>query len=341
MAKLSLRQLSAYAKPDSHLTKQTLHGAIVTVAGAALAIFLFINEMSHFWKLHRVTKMSVDLERRHDLAVNIDIVFPAVPCAVLSLDVLDISGTNENDASFAKGMQIHKMRLDPNGKQIGKTEYVTPQSQHVLGDGGGGSMVNVNVQQAMKHLTEMEEEEQQHEGCHLLGTMLVKRVAGRVHISVHQNMIFQLIPQLLGDHHVPHIVNMTHHINELSFGPHYPGRVNPLDGYDRLVRGPIFQAFKYFLKIVPTEYYNRLGHATETHQYSISEYSTTITADGKQPAAVDFMYDISPIVVIVNDSPPSFLHFLVRLCAVIGGVFAVTRMTDRWVHWIVTMLTSR
>lgn len=41
-------------------------------------------------------------------------------------------------------------------------------------------------------------------------------------------------------------------------------------------------------------------------------------------ASVDINYDISPIVVTVNDRPPSFLHFLVRLCAVIGGVFAVT-----------------
>ena len=28
-------------------------------------------------------QMSVDLERRHDLPINIDIRFPAVPCAVL------------------------------------------------------------------------------------------------------------------------------------------------------------------------------------------------------------------------------------------------------------------
>ena len=64
--------------------------------------------------------MSVDLERRHDLPINIDILFPAVPCAVLSMDVLDVSGTNENDASFAKGMNIHKHRLDSRGKKIGE-----------------------------------------------------------------------------------------------------------------------------------------------------------------------------------------------------------------------------
>lgn len=47
--------------------------------------------------------------------------------AVLSIDVLDISGTAENDASFAHHMRVHKMRLDKAGNQIGKAEYHTPQ----------------------------------------------------------------------------------------------------------------------------------------------------------------------------------------------------------------------
>lgn len=51
---------------------------------------------------------------------------------------------------------------------------------------------------------------------------------------------------------------MTHTIQHLGFGPHFPGQLNPLDGYVRTVsRQPLH--FKYFLKVVPTEFYNRLG----------------------------------------------------------------------------------
>jgi hypothetical protein len=59
------------------------------------------------------------------------VIYPESPVvlAVLSLDVLDVSGTNENDASFARGFDIHKIRLDSQGRQIGKAEYLTPQSQ--------------------------------------------------------------------------------------------------------------------------------------------------------------------------------------------------------------------
>jgi hypothetical protein len=98
-------------------------------------------------------------------------------------------------------------------------------------------------------------------------------------------------------------------------------------------------------QVVPTEYYSRLGRVTETHQYSVSEYSAlyATSAEGQEhyPPAVDILYDISPIIMSVNDRPPSFLHFLVRLCAVVGGVFAITRMADRWVDWGVRLANPR
>ena len=57
-------------------------------------------------------------------------------------------------------------------------------------------------------------------------------------------------PQLLGGHHAPRVLNMSHHIYELSFGPHFPGLVNPLDGFERIVtQSTGFQAFNYFIKV--------------------------------------------------------------------------------------------
>ncbi|KAG1664119.1 hypothetical protein FOA52_011942 [Chlamydomonas sp. UWO 241] len=341
-----LTRLSAYARPDSELVTHTTHGAIVTCLGVLLALVLFINEL-HFYSALRVTQMSVDLARRHDLPINVDISFPAVPCALLSVDVLDVSGTSENDASFAKDMRLHKKRLDPLGNVIGVPEYLTPQSQHLMADHMGGAVMNVNIMEAHKHLLDMEDEEKQHEGCRLTGTMVVRRVAGRLHVSSHQGMIWKMMPQLLGEHHVPKATNMSHTVHEVSFGAHFPGLVNPLDGFDRVVTsGEAPKTYKYFVKVVPTEYYGRWGGpVTETNQYSVTEYVSKVlpSEPGEpepQPPAFDIMYDISPIVVTVNDSPTTTLHFVVRLCAVVGGVFAVTRMMDRWVHWAVKAVTQ-
>ncbi|GLI71203.1 hypothetical protein VaNZ11_016322 [Volvox africanus] len=335
--KFKLASLSAYVKPEAHLVQQTIHGALVTLCGILLATVLFVHEMGSFYREHHVTQMSVDMARRHALTINIVITFPSVPCAVLSIDVLDISGTAENDASYAHHMHIHKMRLDAAGKQIGRVEYHTPQSQQIM-DTGSEQLVSVNIQEAMQHLVDMEDESDHHEGCHVYGSMDVKRVAGRLHISIHQNMVFQMLPQLLGSHHIPKILNMTHSIKHLSFGPIYPGQLNPLDGYVHTVKKEPY-SFKYFLKIVPTEYYNRLGHVTETHQYSVTEYTQTLEP-GYAPS-LDIHYDLSPIVMTINERPPSLLHFLVRICAVVGGAFAITRMTDRWVDWFVRLVTKQ
>ena len=43
-------------------------------------------------------------------------------------------------------------------------------------------------------------------------------------------------------------MNMSHSIKSLSFGPHYPGQVNPLDNLKRMLEKEM-QAFKYFIKV--------------------------------------------------------------------------------------------
>ena len=67
-------------------------------------------------------------------------------------------------------------------------------------------------------------------------------------------------------------INMTHHIHKLRFGPSYPGRINALDGFDRIVDHD-YGTFKYFLTIVPTRYVSASWWSSiETFSYSVSEY---------------------------------------------------------------------
>jgi Endoplasmic reticulum vesicle transporter len=64
------------------------------------------------------------------------------------------------------------------------------------------------------------------------------------------------------------------------------------------------------------------GRATETHQYSVSEYAVAVGTQERPMLAIQ--YDTSPIVVTIRERPYNFLHFLVRICAVVGGAFAIT-----------------
>ncbi len=55
-------------------------------------------------------------------------------------------------------------------------------------------------------------------------------------------------PQLLQGHHIPQVLNMSHVIHHVAFGPDFPGQVRPLDGFSRIL-DTNFASFKYFLKV--------------------------------------------------------------------------------------------
>ncbi|KAF6257361.1 endoplasmic reticulum-golgi intermediate compartment-domain-containing protein [Scenedesmus sp. NREL 46B-D3] len=78
---MRLKGFSAFQHAESHLTRQTTHGAIVTVLGVILGITLAAHEISYYVSGKGESKMTVDLARRHDLNVHVDISFPAIPCA--------------------------------------------------------------------------------------------------------------------------------------------------------------------------------------------------------------------------------------------------------------------
>ena len=66
------------------------------------------------------------------------------------------------------------------------------------------------------------------------------------------------------------------------------------------------------------------GKRTKTHQYSVTEYDTVVHKGQMQMPSVLFIYDLSPISVTITETRKSFAHLLVRVCAVVGGVIAVT-----------------
>ena len=90
-------------------------------------------------------------------------------------------------------------------------------------------------------------------------------------------------------------------------------------------------AFKYYLKAVPTDYIDRWGRVLNTYQYSMNELYVPL--DHYHYPEIQFEYDISPIEVEVRQATSSLGHFLTRICAVVGGAFAVTGMIDKFVFW--------
>uniref|UniRef100_A0A0E0D7T8 Endoplasmic reticulum vesicle transporter C-terminal domain-containing protein n=1 Tax=Oryza meridionalis TaxID=40149 RepID=A0A0E0D7T8_9ORYZ len=337
----SLKNFNAFPHAEDHLLKKTYSGAIVTIFGLIIMVTLFAHELKFYLTTYTVHQMSVDLKRGETLPIHINMSFPSLPCEVLSVDAIDMSGKHEVDLHT----NIWKLRLDKYGHIIG-TEYLNDLVEKEHGTHNHDHDHEHQDEQKKQEHTFNEDAEkmvksvkqamENGEGCRVYGVLDVQRVAGNFHISVHGLNIFVAEKIFDGSSHV----NVSHIIHDLSFGPKYPGIHNPLDETTRILHDTS-GTFKYYIKIVPTEYRYLSKQVLPTNQFSVTEYFVPKRATDRSAwPAVYFLYDLSPITVTIKEERRNFLHFLTRLCAVLGGTFAMTGMLDRWMYRLIESVTK-
>ncbi|WOL19599.1 endoplasmic reticulum-Golgi intermediate compartment protein 3 isoform X1 [Canna indica] len=337
----SLRNFDAFPRAEEHLLQKTRSGAIVSIIGLVVMITLFLHELNYYLTTFTVHQMSVDLKRGENLPIHINMTFPSLPCEVLSVDAIDMSGKHEVDLDT----NIWKIRLNKEGYYIG-AEYLSDlvEKEHSAHNHDGSDHHDDSTEKKPEHTFSSDAEKMvdtvkqaiaNGEGCRVYGVLDVQRVAGNFHISVHGLNIFVAQQIFGGAEHV----NVSHVIHDLSFGPKYPGIHNPLDETTRILHDTS-GTFKYYIKIVPTEYRYLSKEVLPTNQFSVTEYFVPKRANDRLWPAVFFLYDLSPITVTIKEERRSFLHFLTRLCAVLGGTFALTGMLDRWMYRFIEAITK-
>jgi len=345
--KQALKNFDAFPRAEEHLTQKTSSGAIVSVIGLIIMATLFLHELQYYLTTKTVHEMSVDVKRGENLPIHINMTFPSIPCEILSVDAIDMSGKHEVDLDT----NIWKLRLSKDGYIIG-SEYVSDlvEKEHTSDDHGehGPSKTDVIVhhedtkhfhgfgKDPVKMIKDVKRAIDDGEGCRVFGVLDVQRVAGNFHISVHGLNIIVAQQIFEGANHV----NVSHIIHDLSFGPKYPGIHNPLDGTVRIL-SDASGTFKYYIKIVPTEYRYLSKEVLPTNQFSVTEYFVSMKDSDRTWPAVYFLYDLSPITVTIREERRSFIHFITRLCAVLGGTFALTGMLDRWMYRLIEAVTSK
>ncbi|XP_047169248.1 endoplasmic reticulum-Golgi intermediate compartment protein 3 [Vigna umbellata] len=337
-----IKSLDAFPRAEDHLLQKTQSGALVSVIGLIIMATLFVHELGYYLTTYTVHQMSVDLKRGETLPIHINMTFPSLPCDVLSVDAIDMSGKHEVDLDT----NIWKLRLNMDGHIIG-TEYISDlvekehthhkHDDHKDHDEHSEQKIHLqNLDESTENIIKkVKEAIKNGEGCRVYGVLDVQRVAGNFHISVHGLNIY--VAQMIFDG--AKNVNVSHVIHDLSFGPKYPGLQNPLDDTNRILHDTS-GTFKYYIKVVPTEYRYISKEVLPTNQFSVSEYYSPINQYDRTWPAVYFLYDLSPITVTIKEERRSFLHFITRLCAVLGGTFAVTGMLDRWMYRLIEGLTK-
>lgn len=194
-----LVRVSAYSHGEDHLKIKTIHGGIVTIAAAVLAIVLFFSEAHRCLRLREVQDMVVDTSIRPTMHVTYDITFPALPCEAIRLDTGDVGGRFETESMHkaAHDGEVHKWRLDKRGKRLEKVEYIPPAGRDnpfVLTLDAGD-------------MNEVRDAVMRHEGCNIFGWLEVQRVAGNIHFAVRPEAIIAVMEseealQALFDRHI-------------------------------------------------------------------------------------------------------------------------------------------
>jgi hypothetical protein len=96
--------------------------------------------------------------------------------------------------------------------------------------------------------------------------------------------------------------------------------------------------FQYFVSIVPTTYVDRSGNTLITNQFSVTDHARVLGGENQNGVPGIFIkYDLEPISLRITEKRSvSFLHFLVRLCGIIGGIFVSIGL----VHSLALLLSS-
>jgi len=114
-----LRLLDAYPKTMEEFRVKTFAGATVTLVSSLFILILFLSELRDYLTIETKQELFVDTSRDTKIRININVVFPFVPCHSLSIDAMDISGEQQQSELEH---HLFKQRLDKNGNRIMEEE---------------------------------------------------------------------------------------------------------------------------------------------------------------------------------------------------------------------------
>ncbi|KAF8979765.1 hypothetical protein BGZ46_005084 [Entomortierella lignicola] len=305
---MQFKEFDAFPKVESGFVKRTGSGGILTLIVTAVLCILVIGEIKDYLSLRNDYRFLVDPLVNHELQINLDITV-AMPCDSLNIDLRDMA-----EVQLHLTDKVHKI---PVHFQLGSSAYSDNIRQQPL-----------DVQQLIRAASKtaaLEKASKQNpedlKACKIVGSFEANKLSGNLHITA--------VGHGYAGAHIDHrTMNMTHKIDEFSFGALYPSIVNPLDDSFE-ISNSLFEAFQYFLVVVPTIYVDRSDRQLMTNQYSVSEYRRAFGEEQGIPGLF-FKYDFEPLTLMISEeSSMSFGHLLVRLAGLVGGYYVTAGMAHK------------
>ncbi|XP_031557192.1 endoplasmic reticulum-Golgi intermediate compartment protein 2-like [Actinia tenebrosa] len=335
-------ELDAFPKIPENYQETTASGGSVTLV---ISVFIFILVLSEFWYYRAIeSKYSYEVDTDYDskLLINVDLTV-AMKCDDLGVDVLDLSGSTMD---LEDGIKLEPAYFELTDEQkiwmtMFKDFYYFFEGYRSLGE--MESFKSGMPTYMPKRKDSDNQEGKPHDACRVYGSFEVNKVAGNFHLTSGKSIqhpqghahLSALVPE--------QAVNFSHRIDRLSFGHHMPGYVNPLDG-DMQTADKARMMYQYYIKIVPTKI-KFLGSSQEvlTNQYSVTQKSREISHNRGSHGipGIFFKYDMSSIMVHIKYQHRSMVAFLVRLCGIVGGIFATSGMLHSFIGFLVDVAMCR
>lgn len=265
----NLRTFDAFPKTKPTYTTTTSAGGLTTVILAALCALLTLSELLTWSRGTESHHFTVERGVSHELQLNLDIVV-AMHCADLHVNVQDAAMDRimagdllkKDDTLFSLWDTSRRNRLrrssnaaypQVDGNKLGSGDLARKRAEeedqhvsHVLGH------MRDNPTKKFQKTPKLHRWETS-DACRIYGSLEGNKVQGDFHITARGHGYIEFG----GQQHLGHeSFNFTHQINELSFGPHYPNLLNPLDKTGDITEAH-FHKFQYYLNIVPTIFTSR------------------------------------------------------------------------------------
>uniref|UniRef100_UPI00358E3C49 endoplasmic reticulum-Golgi intermediate compartment protein 3-like n=1 Tax=Myxine glutinosa TaxID=7769 RepID=UPI00358E3C49 len=375
-----LRRFDAFSKPLEDFRVKTCGGAIVTAVSGVLMMFLFVSELRYYLSKEIRSELYVDPSRGQKLRIEVDLEFPHLPCMLLSVDVMDVSGEEQTDVlnnlerthlrPFNQKQETFSTTANVDNNEAEIIPTLDPNRCESCYGAETEEIQCCNTCQAVREayrqrrwaLRDLETvaqcrregyvttvNEQKSWGCRITGHLLVNKISGNFHFA----------PGRSHDRSHVHVhdvdtlgittLNTSHRIYHLSFGSSFPGAVFPLDNTSAVAEADSMM-FQYFIKVVPTVFVDLEGQVVHTSQFSVTRHSRSVSTSEVIPITqhnrdglpgVFVLYEPSAIVVRLTETRRGFMHFLTSVCAIIGGVFTVAGLLDSCLYHSVRSLQHK